>query len=91
MGRQRRLRSRRDEEDLPRRHAGQGADRQAAAAGVERQEPPPVGEVSAKPTEGGGSAEVAVAPPTGPSGRLPHGGRFFKLSPRSGPAACGRG
>ncbi|KRA62609.1 tRNA(Ile)-lysidine synthetase [Caulobacter sp. Root656] len=36
--------------------------------------PPPVGEVSAKPTEGG-RVERPTSPPTDPSGRLPHGGR----------------
>lgn len=36
--------------------------------------PPPVGEVSAQPTEGGGT-ERPTSPPTDPSGRLPHGGR----------------
>jgi len=36
--------------------------------------PPPVGEVSAKPTEGG-LVERPTSPPTDPSGRLPHRGR----------------
>ncbi len=36
--------------------------------------PPPMGEVSAKPTEGG-VVERPRSPPTDPSGRLPHGGR----------------
>jgi tRNA(Ile)-lysidine synthase len=36
--------------------------------------PPPMGEVSAKPTEGGVDAPRQT-PPTDPSGRLPHGGR----------------
>ena len=38
--------------------------------------PRPVGEVSAKPTEGGLS-QLPKTPPTGPSDRLPHGGRTF--------------
>ncbi|KQZ17799.1 tRNA lysidine(34) synthetase TilS [Caulobacter sp. Root1472] len=36
--------------------------------------PPPMGEVSAKPTEGG-LVEPPTSPPTDPSGRLPHRGR----------------
>uniref|UniRef100_B0T054 tRNA(Ile)-lysidine synthase n=1 Tax=Caulobacter sp. (strain K31) TaxID=366602 RepID=B0T054_CAUSK len=45
-----------------------------------RSKPPPVGEVSAQPTEGG-VVERPTPPPTGPSGRLPHGGRGYLALP----------
>jgi len=43
---------------------------------VRRLSPPPLGEVSAKPTEGG-AIERPTFPPTDPSDRLPHGGRVL--------------
>jgi tRNA(Ile)-lysidine synthase len=48
--------------------------------------PPPVGEVSPQATEGG-VVPPRQAPPTGPPGRLPHGGRDYLALPRHAPAA----
>jgi tRNA(Ile)-lysidine synthase len=42
------------------------------------QSPPPMGEVSAQSAEGG-MVPPRQVPPTGPSGRLPHGGRTLPL------------
>ena len=42
--------------------------------------PPPMGEVSPKATEGG-VAERPTTPPSGPSGRIPHGERDYLFEP----------
>ncbi len=49
-----------------------------------RSTPPPVGEVSAKPTVGG-VGRGGISPPTDPSDRLPHGGRDYLALPVNQP------
>jgi tRNA(Ile)-lysidine synthase len=60
--------------------AGEGVSIFREPGEARRSKPPPMGEVSAQPTEGG-LVERRTPPPTDPSDRLPHGGRGNQAEP----------